>query len=84
MTQTMVYQKRSDFNVASTMILRRLKAQDMLITLLCEIVRVSNHKSYIDLYCEYELRNLTNPNVGVAKDHGKNYIEVTLSLVHHV
>ena len=42
------------------------------------------HKRLIDLYCEFELRNLTNTKIGATRDHGKNYKEVRLPLVHHL
>ena len=41
-------------------------------------------RSYLKLICEYELHSLPNRKVSGAKDHGKNYIKVRLSLVRHL
>ena len=42
------------------------------------------HKSRIDLYCEFQIRNLPNTQLGAAKDHGKSYIKVRPPVVHHL
>ena len=41
-------------------------------------------RSYLKLICEYELHSLPNKKVSGGKVHGKNYIKVRLSLVHHL
>ena len=71
------------------MILYRLKLQQMSITLLFEITwylksHAKTRNSRMDLYCEFELRNLTNTKIDAAKDHGKNYMEVRPPLVRHL
>ena len=37
--------------------------------------------NYLKLTCDYELLILPNTKVGVAKDHGENYMEARLPLV---
>ena len=48
------------------------------------ILRVHALRNYVKLICEYELHSLPNKKISGAKDHGKNYIKVRLSLVSHL
>ena len=48
------------------------------------ILGVRAFRSYLKLFCEYELHSLPNKKVSGAKDHGKNYIKVRPPLVRHL
>ena len=48
------------------------------------ILDVHALRSYLKLFCEYELHSVPNKTVSGAKDHGKNYIKVKPHLVRHL
>ena len=45
---------------------------------------LETHRTYPDLFYEYEVHVLSNTKVSVAKDCGKNCMEVRPSLVRHL
>ena len=48
------------------------------------ILGVHSLRSYLKVFCEYELHSLPNKKFSGAKDHGKNYIKVRSPLVRHL
>ena len=58
----------------------------MLITLLSELIWVSNQKllSNLEVTCEYKLYGLPDTKAKVANHHGKSYIQVKPPLVRHL
>ena len=74
----MADQGRPDFCVVFTMNLCALELKQMLISFKLDKQAL---RSYLKLTCEYELHILPNTKVSAAKGHGKNYMEVIVSVI---
>ena len=81
----MAGQGRSDFYVALTMSLCALELKNIdkfAISIYIALkLAIQALGSYLKLVCQYKLHILPNTKVGVAKDHGKNYMKVRLPIV---